>query len=214
MNFRKFWEPGDFRGHCIKWLAILLPILISVYLFLHMLEPIRAYERACRNPVIVEAEKQVVPYHTDFTGATYYDILLSYEYDGVSYSGIYYHYSKNPSALWEEPGHVRVAINPEHPEVLVRHMLRKTPVELSVAFWTLGLSLLIYALALKIPAFLSWRIRAANKPAFLSRPYGKPKPEVCEPDYLKDIALLLLPVFAATILILSFIFPYTFSISH
>ena len=94
VDLQKFLEPADFRGQCIKWITILLPILISIHIFLYQLAPIWAYERACRNPVIVEAETTLVPVLTTFSGTTHYEIYLSYEYDGVSYSGIYYRYSK------------------------------------------------------------------------------------------------------------------------
>ena len=209
-GLHKFWEPEDFRGQVMKWIFLVLPVLLSIFLFLHQIEKIQSYENACRNPVTVLAQKQAVPYRTDFSGSTYYNILLSYEYKGKRYSGIYYHYSKSPSALWQETGTLEVAIDPEHPEILVRHMLPTASMEFTLALWTIGISMTGYALALCLPGFRDWRIRAANKPDFLSRPYGKPKPQVSRPDYLKDSALLMIPVFFITYLILSLIFPFTF----
>lgn len=213
-DFRTFWKPGDFRGHCIKWIGILLPVLVSIYIFLSMLEPIQDYESACRNPVIVEAETEIVPVRTSLSGSMIYDIYLSYEYGGASYSRIYYRYSKSPAALWNTEKSLSVALDPEHPEILLKYMLRKGPIQLAILLWTVGSSALLYALALNIPAFCRWRVRSANKPVFFARPYGKSRAEVSEPDFLKDIALMMLPVYLATIIPLSFIFPYTFSISR
>ena len=209
-DFRKFWEPGDFRGQCIKWVFILLPLLLSIYIFLHMLQPILAYEQACEHPVIVEAQTELVPVLTTFSGTTHYEIRLSYEYDGNFYSGIYYRYSKSPAALWSTEETVTVALNPAQPEVLLKFMLSRTPIDIAFLLWCLGSTLLSYAIALEIPGFRRWRIRAANKPDLLTRPYGKPKPEVFSPDYSKDILLLLIPFSIVTMLSLSLIFPHTF----
>ena len=171
-----------------------------------------AYETACNDPVYVQATITVKKSTSLFSTADSIDVVLDYSYNGVYYPNVYYRSSRGPS-WWADNGKtIPVAVNPENPGQLVQDMLNHTAVWLSPLLCALGLSALIYTLALEFPRFRAWRVRAANKPALISRPYGKSKPAVYEPDYLKDIFILMLPILTITSVILSLIFPYAFSI--
>ena len=195
-----------------NWVFIISAILISVTLFVFRLDDIVAYETACNDPVYVQATITVKKSTSLFSTADSIDVVLDYSYNGVYYPNVLYRCSRSPR-WWTDNGKtITVAVNPENPGQLVQDMLNHTAVWLSPLLCALGLSALIYTLALEFPRFRAWRVRAANKPALISRPYGKSKPEVYEPDYLKDIFILMLPILIITSVILSLIFPYAFSI--
>ena len=195
-----------------NWAIIVSAILISVTAFVLRLDDIVAYETACNDPVYVQATITVKHAASllSSTGGSL-DIVLDYNYDGVHYQNIYYQSSKSSNRWADQGSTITVAVNPENPAQPIRNMLNTIFVWPPCVLWTLGLSGLIYTLALACPRFRAWRIRIANKPSFLSRPYGKPQSEVFEPDYLKDIFLLMLLIWIITSVILSLIFPHTFS---
>ena len=194
-----------------NWVIIVSAIFISVIAFMLHLDDIIAYEAACNDPVYVQATITVQRPTSLFSTAESLESVLDYSYDGVYYQNVYYHGNQNPS-MWEDHGTtITVAVNPNNPGQLVRHMLNGWSIWIPILLWGLGMSGLIYTLLLTSPLFCAWRVRAANKPALISRPYGKSKPEVYEPDYLKDIFILMLPILIITSVILSLIFPHTFS---
>ena len=207
-----FLNPHTTRQRILKWMLIISIVLISVTLFLLNLDDIVAYEAACNNPAYVQATITVKHAASllSSTGGSL-DIVLDYNYDGVHYQNIYYQSSKSSNRWADQGSTITVAVNPENPAQPIRNMLNTIFVWPPCVLWTLGLSGLIYTLALACPRFRAWRIRIANKPSFLSRPYGKPQSEVFEPDYLKDIFLIMLPILIITSVILSLIFPHTFS---
>lgn len=206
-----FWEPHTTKQRFIKWGIIVFLLLLSIFIFLINLDGLMAYENACNNPVYVQATI-TVRRSTGLTASVgSLDAVLSYNYDGVQYQDVYYRGNQNPR-MWDDHGDtITVAVNPKNPSQLVKWMLNEMTVLFSILLWALGLSMLVYTIALDIPVFYTWRIRAANKPPFLSRPYGKPSPVVFKPDYIKDIAVLIILICIVTIVILSLIFPHTFS---
>ena len=209
-----FLNPHTTRQRILKWMLIISIVLISVTLFLLNLDDIVAYEAACNNPAYVQATITVKKSTSLFSTADSIDVVLDYSYNGVYYPNVLYRSSRSPR-WWTDNGKtITVAVNPENPGQLVQDMLNHTAVLLSLLLCALGLSALIYTSALEFPRFRAWRVRAANKPALISRPYGKSKPEVYEPDYLKDIFILMLPIWIITSVILSLIFPHTFSIAN
>lgn len=210
MDWQDFWEPHTFAYRLLKWGSVTLMILSGICLFLLNLDGIRAYEYACNNPVIVEAEKEV----TGSLTSTAYEIYVNYSYGGVEYEHIYYDsYSsaRNPDIIWGGENHIMVAIDPHNPGMPIRNMFSKAPVWISVPLWSLGLSMLIYGTALEFPKFRAWRVLCANRPSFLSRPYTKPNVDTDHPDYLKDAAFIWFPILFISTIILSLLFPYTFS---
>ena len=195
-----------------NWAIIVSSILISVTAFVLRLDDIIAYEAACNDPVYVQATITVQRPASLFSTAESLEAVLDYHHNGVHYQNVFYRSNQHPR-MWEEHGTtITVAVDPNNPGQLVRHMLDGWSIWIPTLLWGLGLSGLIYTLALAFPRFRAWRVRAANKPALISRPYGKSKPEVYEPDYLKDIFILMLPILIITSVILSLIFPYAFSI--
>lgn len=201
-----FWEPNTTKQKCIKWGTIILILLLGISIFFLNLDDIQTYEYARKNPIIVEAERKVV-----YAGSYYYDIYLSYTYDGVNYEDIYYDYSKNSSIMWDGVETITVALAPNDPGVPIRNMFNAAPISFGVVLWALGLSMLVYGIAIDFPLFRQWRVRQANKPGFLSRPYGKPNKYTEKPDYLKDFVFIFVPTVLISLIILGFSFPYTFS---
>ena len=201
-----FWEPTTIKQRWIKWGIIALILLLGMSIFLLNLDDIKTYEYACEHPIIVEAERELVYKHD-----TYHDIYLSYTYDGVKYDNIYYSTSKNPGIRWDGKETLTVAVAPNDPGVPLRNMFDPAPISFGVVLWALGLSMLIYGIAINFSSFRHWRVRQANKPGFLSRPYGKPANYSASPDYLKDFIFLFTPIVLICLIILGFSFPYTFS---
>ena len=205
ISWKNFWEPSTSKQKCFKWGCIALVMLLGFGIFLLRLENLQAYEYACRQPVIVEAERKLV-----YTHDIYHDIYLSYTCNDVKYEDIYYGYSKNPGIRWDGVTTMSVAVNPNNPAQLIRNMFNPAPTLLAVVLWSLGLSMLIYGTALIFPTFRQWRICKANHPGILHRPYGKPTSPVNTPEYLTDFLIISVPCILFHAIILTFVFPYTF----
>ena len=205
-----FWEPYTTKQRCVKWGIITLVLLLGISIFLINLDDLQTYEYACGNPIVVEAERNVVVNQSWFTGGTYYEIYVSYSYNGVSYEDVLYRTTQNPNVQWDGIESITVAVAPNDPGVLIRNMFNATPIFLGVMLWSLGLSLLIYGIAIEFSAFREWRIKQANRPGLLSRPYGKPIEYSENPDYLKDVAIIFISIVSIGLTILALIFPYTF----
>ena len=206
-----FWEPVTTRQKCIKWTVILLVLSLGISIFLFKLDDIQAHEYACEHPVIVEGEQKVVEEHYGLTGGSYFEIFVSYSYDGVDYEDVYYRSSKNPSTRWDGGKSITIAVAPNDPGMPIRLMFNEDPVILAAVLWSLGFAALIYGIALEFPRFRNWRVSCANRPAFLSRPYGKPVKYTANPDYPKDFVFFFVPIAFISAIILGFLFPYSFS---
>ena len=193
-----------------NWVIIVSAIFISVIAFMLHLDDMIAYEAACNDPVYVQATITVQRPTSLFSTAESLESVLDYSYDGVYYQNVYYHGNQNPS-MWEDHGTtITEAVNPNNPGQLLRHMLNGWSIWIPILLWGLGMSGLIYTLALAFPRFRVWRVHAANKPAWISRPYGKSKPEVSKPDYFKDLFFLMVLIWILTAVFLSLVFPHTF----
>ena len=206
-----FWEPVTKRQKCIKWTIILLLLSLGISIFLFKLDDIRACEYACNNPVIVEAERKIIRSSSFFTGYPHYNIYLSYTYKGVKYEDIYYYMTKNEHILWDGIETLTVAVDPNNPGMPIRNMFNEGPVVFAIVLWSLGLTMLVYGIAVEFPSFRNWRVSCANRPYFFSRPYGKPVKHTDAPDYAKDFVLIFIPILFSTIVILVFLFPYALS---
>ena len=205
IRWKDFWEPTTIKLKCIKWGSIAMVMLLGINIFLLRLDNLQAYEYACKHPIIVEAERKLV-----YTHDIYHDIYLSYTYDGVKYEDIYYRTSKNPSIRWDGITTLTIAVAPNNPAMPIQNMFSPSPTLFGVVLWSLGLSMLIYGTALEFRSFRTWRVKKANQPAFLSRPYGKPTGFSAKPEYLTDFIIISLPLVFFHTIILAFIFPYTF----
>ena len=205
-----FWEPKTKGQICIKWSVILLVLILSFSVFCFNLDKIQAYEYALQNPVILEAEKEVV----STMSATGYDIYVSYSYDGFEYDHIYYgRYSTDKGdsdIIYSRKDPMVIAVDPANPGVPIKFMFQEFPVLLAVVLWSLGLASLIYGTALEFPKFRQWRVTCANRPGFFSRPYGKPEKTTEHPDYVKDTVFIWLPIYFVHAIVLGFTFPNTF----
>jgi hypothetical protein len=201
-----FWEPAAAKQRWIKWCIIALVLLLSISVFLLTLDDIQTYEYARRNPIIVEAERELVYKHD-----TYHDIYISYTCNGVKYSDVYYGTSKNPGIRWDGVETITVAVAPNDPGIPIRNMFNPEPILLGAMLWAIGLSMLIYGIAIEFSSFRQWRVKQANKPGFLRRPYGKPNKYTANPDYLTDFVVIFVPLAIISLIILGFSFPYTFS---
>ena len=205
ISWKDFWEPATSKQKFFTWMCITLVMLLGFSIFLLRLDNLLTYEYACGHPVIVEAERKLVYIHD-----TYHDIYLSYTYNDVRYEDIYYGSSKNPGIRWDGVTTMSVAVDPMNPAQPIHNMFSPDPTILAVVLWALGLSMLIYGLALKLPTFHAWRVRKANDPGFLSRPYGKPAVYSSTPEYLTDYLIISVPVVLIHLIILTFLFPCTF----
>jgi len=200
-----FWEPTTTKQRWIKWGIITLILLLGISIFLLNLDDIKTYEYACEHPIIVEAERELVYKHD-----TYHEIYLSYTYDGVKYDNIYYRTSKNPGIRWDGVETLTVAVAPNDPGVPLRNMFDAAPILCAAMLWALGLSMLVYGIAIEFSSFRQWRIQQANRPGFLSRSYGKPAQYAANPDYGKDFIFVFIPIVFLSLIILGFSFPNTF----
>lgn len=205
ISWEDFWEPTTIKQKCIKWGTIAMAILLGISIFLLQLENLQAYEYACENPVIVEGKRNIVT-----TDGTHYDIYVSYCYGGVEYEDVYYSTSRSPDIRWDGIETLTVAVDPNNPGIPICNMFNTAPVILAVVVWSLGLSMLTYGIALEFFTFREWRTRQANRPGFLSRPYGKPTKHTEYPDYAKDFTLIFAPIVLLSFIILGFYFPNTF----
>ena len=192
-----------------NWTIIVSAILISVAIFLFNFNDVVAYEAACNDPVYVQATITVEFDKTLLSASEYFKAVLDYHYDGVHYQNVFYRSTQSRRILEDHGTTITVAVDPNNPGQLVRNMWNQWT-DLSIPLWALGLSGLIYTLALAFPRFRAWRVCAANKPAWISRPYGKSKPEVSKPDYFKDLFFLMVLIWILTAVILSLAFPHTF----
>ena len=208
--WKHFWEPETPRQALIKWGVSLLTLALGICIFLHNLDGLQAYEYALQNPLILEAEKEIVP----TMSATGYDIYASYRYGGVEYQHIYYgRYSTDrgdADIIWSPGAPIVIAVDPNHPGVPIKFMFREITVFISVVLASLGFASLLYGAALEFPRFRKWRVARANRPGFFSRPYGKPVNSSEHPDYLKDAAFTWFSVLFTFTMILGFLFPNTF----
>ena len=204
--WENFWEPATAKQRWMKWSIIALVLLLGISIFLLNLDDIQAYEYARRNPIIVEAERNLVYKHD-----TYHEIFISYSFNGVRYSNVYYGTSKNPGISWDGIDTITVAVAPNDPGMPIRNMFDPAPILLGIVLWELGLSKLIYGIAIEFSNFRQWRVSQVNKTGFFSRPYGKPVTYSANPDYLKDFIFLFTPIALICLIILGFSFPYTFS---
>lgn len=205
IRWEDFWEPTTIKQKCIKWGGIAMVMLLGISIFLLRLDNLQAYEYACKHPIIVEAERKLV-----YTHDIYHEIYLSYTYDGVKYEDIYYRTSKNPSIRWDGITTLTVAVDPNDPSMPIQNMFSPSPTLFGLVLWSLGLSMLIYGSALEFRSFRKWRVKRANQPVFLSRPYGKPAAFSAKPEYLTDFIIISLPVIFIHVIILTFVFPCTF----
>ena len=205
----KFWEPVTTRQKLIKWTVILLVLSLGVSIFLFKLDNILAYEYANKNPVIVEAKREVIYSDTGFSGDPYYDIYLSYTHEGVKYEDVFYYTTRSSSAPWDVIETIMLEVDPNNPGMPIRNMFNEGPVGLAVVLWSLGVALLVYEIALRFPKFRKWRVSCANRPGFFSRPYGKPVKHTENPDYPKDFILTFALAFFISTVIFSFLFPHT-----
>ena len=205
IRWEDFWEPTTIKQKCIKWGGIAMVMLLGISIFLLRLDNLQAYEYACKHPIIVEAERKLV-----YTHDIYHEIYLSYTYDGVKYEDIYYRTSKNPSIRWDGITTLTVAVDPNNPAMPIENMFFPSPTLFGIVLWALGLSMLIYGIALKFPTFHTWRVKKASHPGFLGKPYGKSVQFSSKPEYLTDFLIISLPVVFIHVIILAFVFPYTF----
>ena len=210
ITLKDYFEPKSLFHAAIKWVSIILCILFGLGTFLVNLEDMQAYEDACKSPVVVEATKSVV-FTRGITGSLSYDTQLSYSYNEIHYSNVPYQSSRSPLTLDYRGEVITVAINPNNPGELMCDMFPEGMVFFAVVIWSIGLSLLIYGIAIKIETFRDWRIERANHRGFLSRLFPSSIRYEPNPDYLKDTFFILLLVFSISAILLKFLFPYVFS---
>ena len=212
ITLKDYFEPKSLFHAAIKWVSIILCILFGLGTFLVNLEDMQAYEDACKSPVVVEATKSVV-FTRGITGSLSYVTQLSYSYNGIYYSNVFYQSSRSPSTLDYRGEVITVAINPNNPGELMCDMFPEGRVIFAVVIWSIGLSLLIYGIAIKIETFRDWRIDRANHRGFLSRLFPGPMQYQENPDYLKDSFFLALLIHCVSKVILIVLFPSTFLIT-
>ena len=208
--WRDFWEPDTTKHKCIKWGTILLVLLLGVSIFLINLDDMQAYEYACKNPIIVEAKQTVKVSQPRFSATTYYDLYLSYHYDGVDYNDILYRSTQNPNYLFDDIDTITVAVAPNNPAIPVIRMFNEAPITFAVAMWYLGLSMLIYGILIEFPSFRDWRICQENHRRAKWKPHTCANKFATQPDYFRDLFIDLIPIVFISQIILSIIFPYTF----
>ena len=212
ITLKDYFEPKSLFHAAIKWVSIILCILFGLGTFLVNLEDMQAYEDACKSPVVVEATKSVV-FTRGITGSLSYVTQLSYSYNGIYYSNVPYQSSRSPSTLDYRGEVITVAINPNNPGELMCDMFPEGRVIFAVVIWSIGLSLLIYSIAIKIDTFRDWRIDRANHQGFLSRLFPGPMQYQENPDYLKDSFFLALLIHCVSKIILIVLFPSIFLIT-
>ena len=212
ITLKDYFEPKSLFHAAIKWVSIILCILFGLGTFLVNLEDMQAYEDACKSPVVVEATKSVV-FTRGITGTLSYVTQLSYSYNGIYYSNVPYQSSRSPSTLDYRGEVITVAINPNNPGELMCDMFPEGRVIFAVVIWSIGLSLLIYGIAIKIETFRDWRIDRANHRGFLSRLFPGPMQYQENPDYLKDSFFLALLIHCVSKIILIVLFPSIFLIT-
>lgn len=203
--WENFWEPNTNKQRYIKWGIIALVLLLGISIFLMNLDEMQDYEYACNNPVLVEAQRKVV-----YVDSIYHDVYLSYTHNDIQYDDIFYMTVKNPSITWDGVDTLTVAVAPKDPGIPIRNMFNTTPISFGVVLWALGFSMFVYGIAIEFPSFRDWRVKQANRPGFLSRPYGKPAKYTSNPDYLKDFVFLFISIILIFLFILDIFFPYTF----
>ena len=187
----------------VKWTAIVMLILLGFGLFAWNLEDIRTHEYACANPVYVQATIHVREATPFFSLSTYYERLLSYEYNGQTYQDVRYAFNQNPYAPSYDGTVITVAIDPSHPGRLVSHILNETAVSWCPAVIAFGLTLLVYGLAIENSQFREKRVEKANKRRSI---------HTADPDYLYDIFWIFLILLIVIMTVLCLLFPYTYGI--
>ena len=207
MRWEDFWEPSTAKHKRIKWTVIILTLFLSAFIFAINLNDIRAYEYACENPIIVEAEKKVVQTQ-GFLFEPCYEIYLSYTHNDVKYENVFLRSSRYDGTRRQNGEVVMVQVAPNDPSTPLLNMFNSTPVNLAVVLWSLGLSMLIYGSAIEFTAFRKWRVGKANRRGFFSRPYGKPMEFAANPDYLRDAAMIFILVMVLNMAIFALIFPH------
>ena len=205
-----FWEPDTTKQKCIKWGIILMVLLLGVSIFLTNLDDMQAYEYACKNPVIVEAKRTVKVSQPRFSAITYYDLYLSYHYEGVDYSDILYRSTQNSNYLFDDIDTITVAVAPNNPSIPIIRMFNEGPITFAVVLCLLGLSMLIYGILIELPLFRDWRIRQENRRRAKWKPHTCANKFATHPDYFRDLFMVFAPIAFISYIILETIFPYTF----
>ena len=205
-----FWEPDTTKQKCIKWGIILMVLLLGVSIFLTNLDDMQAYEYACKNPVIVEAKRTVKVSQPRFSAITYYDLYLSYHYEGVDYSDILYRSTQNSNYLFDDIDTITVAVAPNNPSIPIIRMFNEGPITFAVVLCLLGLSMLIYGILIELPLFRDWRIRQENRRRAKWKPHTCANKFATHPDYFRDLFMVFAPIAFISYIILEIIFPYTF----
>ena len=205
-----FWEPDTTKQKCIKWGIILMVLLLGVSIFLTNLDDMQAYEYACKKPVIVEAKRIIKVSQPRFSAITYYDLYLSYHYEGVDYSDILYRSTQNSNYLFDDIDTITVAVAPNDPSIPIIRMFNEGPITFAVVLCLLGLSMLIYGILIELPLFRDWRIRQENRRRAKWKPHTCANKFATHPDYFRDLFMVFAPIAFISYIILEIIFPYTF----
>ena len=168
-----FYEATDRKHTVIRWTVIVLLIVMGVGILGLNLDDLRAYERAAREPILVDADITIVE---NGWWDERYTALLSYTVDGVDYEGVPY-WSHQHLHLVERLGDtVTVELDPRDHGQLVKNMLKTGRINGAIVMLSVGLGLLTYLLALQNEVFRRKREEKAAR-----YPWNKGKP-----DYVLD----------------------------
>ena len=163
---KAFFEPEKYCGRAVKWIAITLMLLLGVGLFLVNLNDLIGYEKACAEPIYVQAAVSV---SMESNPNRRYVERLSYEYSGVEYKDIFYASHPYRDTAAKDGEVISVAINPETPGELLQYMVNFGFVYAGIIVTALGLALLTYGIICETSAFQKRRRTYGQKNA-----YGKP----------------------------------------
>lgn len=202
ISVENFFNPESLKYAILKWTSIVLILVSGLCLSAYCIVDIIAYEKACNNPVLVDAQISVEIENAPLSFELRYIEYLSYEYGGVKYEGIVLKSHKEWAtyALSNDGKTVSVAINPNDPSQLVQYMVNDFLNTISLVILSVGLAFLVYGILIENDRIWNWRVSRASKSAF----------STVQPDYFKDSVILIL--FFATLLcfICNFTFPNTF----
>ena len=166
ISMKAFFEPEKYCGRAVKWIAITLMRLLGVGLFLVNLNDLIGYEKACAEPIYVQAAVSV---SMESNPNRRYVERLSYEYSGVEYKDIFYASHPYRDTAAKDGEVISVAINPETPGELLQYMVNFGFVYAGIIVTALGLALLTYGIICETSAFQKRRRTYGQKNA-----YGKP----------------------------------------
>ena len=166
ISMKAFFEPEKYCGRAVKWIAITLMLLLGVGLFLVNLNDLIGYEKACAEPIYVQAAVSV---SMESNPNRRYVERLSYEYSGVEYKDIFYASHPYRDTAAKDGEVISVAINPETPGELLQYMVNFGFVYAGIIVTALGLALLTYGIICETSAFQKRRRTYGQKNA-----YGKP----------------------------------------